>query len=84
MEKVVDPSQIGNVIRQYRKKHGVTLEKLSGLTRLGMRFLSEVERGKETAEIGKVLQVLFYLGLDVIIQPRSESNKEVGGKYKRR
>jgi hypothetical protein len=36
-----------------------------------MRFLSEFERGKETAEIGKVLKALRTLGLEVIIQPRS-------------
>jgi hypothetical protein len=35
-----------------------------------MRFLSEFERGKETAEIGKVLKALRTLGLEVIIQPR--------------
>ncbi len=34
------------------------------------RFLSEFERGKETAEIDKVLKVLRTLGLEVVIKPR--------------
>ncbi|MEG7522290.1 MAG: hypothetical protein M3H12_04215 [Chromatiales bacterium] len=34
-----------------------------------MRVLSEFERGKETAEIGKVLKALRTLGLEVIIRP---------------
>ena len=41
-----------------------------GLGNLSTRFLSEFERGKETAEIGKVLKALRTLGLEVIIQPR--------------
>ena len=35
-----------------------------------MRFLSEFERGKETAELGKVLAALAALGLDVFVEPR--------------
>ena len=45
----------------------LTLETVSGLGNLSMRFLSEFERGKETAEIGKVLKALRTLGLEVII-----------------
>ena len=38
-----------------------------------MRFLSELERGKATAEVGKVLSALDQLGLEVIIQPKGAS-----------
>lgn len=38
---------------------------------VGTKFLSQLENGKETAELGKVLQVLRKLGLDVYIFPRS-------------
>jgi len=34
------------------------LETVSGFSGLGTRFLPEFERGKETAEIGKVLKAL--------------------------
>lgn len=37
-----------------------------------MRFLSELERGKETAEIGKAVHALQLLGLEVIVVPRHE------------
>lgn len=62
--------ELGKIIRAFRKNQGHTLEKVSGLSGLGMRFLSELERGKETAELGKVLKILNRLGLDVVIQPR--------------
>ena len=66
--KTVD--DIGKLIRAFRKSQKLTLEKVSGLSNLSMRFLSELERGKETAEIGKTLQALNKLGLEVTIQPR--------------
>lgn len=61
---------LGDYLRSYRKANGMTLETVSGLSNVSTKFLSEFERGKETAEIGKVLKVLQTLGLEVIIQPR--------------
>ncbi len=65
--------ELGNLVRAHRKKHQLTLETISGLGNLSTRFLSEFERGKETAELGKVLKALRTLGLEVIIQPRRMS-----------
>lgn len=67
------------MIRSFRKNQHLTIEKVSGLTDVSMRFLSELERGKETAELGKALNVLNKLGLEVIIQSRAQekySNKK--------
>ncbi len=61
---------MGKLARAHRKHRKLTLETVSGLSSLSIRFLSEFERGKETAEIGKVLQAFKILGLEVIIQPR--------------
>ncbi|RKZ36606.1 MAG: transcriptional regulator [Gammaproteobacteria bacterium] len=65
--------ELGRLVRAHRKQRGLTLETVSGLGNLSMRFLSEFERGKETAEIGKVLKALRTLGLEVIIQPRGRT-----------
>lgn len=62
--------ELGRVARTHRKSRRLTLETISGLGNLSTRFLSEFERGKETAEIGKILKALRTLGLEVIIQPR--------------
>jgi len=62
--------ELGRLVRTHRKHRRLTLETVSGLGNLSTRFLSEFERGKETAEIGKVLKALRTLGLEVIIQPR--------------
>ncbi len=65
--------ELGRLVRARRKRHRVTLKTLSGLSRLSMRFLSEFERGKETAEIGKVLKALHNQGLEMVIRPRPPS-----------
>lgn len=67
------PAQLGAALRAQRKAQGLTLEQLSGLSGLGMRFLSELERGKATAELGKTLEVARLLGLDCYLLPRSQS-----------
>ncbi|MGS2722644.1 helix-turn-helix domain-containing protein [Porticoccus sp. GXU_MW_L64] len=62
--------ELGKLVRAHRKQRKLTLETISGLGNLSTRFLSEFERGKETAELGKVLQALRTLGLEVVVQPR--------------
>ena len=64
--------ELGRLVRAHRKQRGLTLETVSGLGNLSVRFLSEFERGKETAEIGKVLKALRTLGLEVIVRPRGQ------------
>ena len=62
--------ELGRTARAHRKNRRLTLETVSGLGNLSPRFLSEFERGKETAEIGKVLKALQTVGLELIIRPR--------------
>ena len=62
--------ELGSIARAHRKNRRLTLETVSGLGNLSPRFLSEFERGKETAEIGKILKALRTMGLEVIVQPR--------------
>ena len=63
-------AELGGLARAHRKSKRLTLETVSGLSNSSPRFLSEFERGKETAEIGKILKALRILGLEVIVQPR--------------
>lgn len=72
--KISDPAQLGTLVRQTRKKQGISQEDLSALARIGPRLIGEIERGKATAEIGKVLHLLASLGLEVIVQPRTTRN----------
>lgn len=72
--RICSVEELGRLARAHRKNGGQTLKRIADLTNVSLRFLSEFERGKETAEIGKVLQALRILGLEVVIQPRAEWN----------
>lgn len=63
---------LGRLMRSHRKSKGWTLQQLAGFANVSMRFLSELERGKETAEIGKALHALRLLGLEVVLCPRAQ------------
>ena len=58
-----DTKRLGGAIRKQRKSLGLSQFDAAGLCGVGERFLSELERGKLTAELGKVIQVLNRLGL---------------------
>lgn len=68
---IVSSTAIGDAIRTRRKQQGVTQAECAALCGVGVRFISNLENGKETAEVGKVLHVLRSLGLEMNIQPRS-------------
>jgi len=69
--KVATAEQLGGMIRLKRKETGIRQEVAAGLTGVGTRFLSQLENGKETAELGKALQVLQKMGLELYVYPRS-------------
>lgn len=74
--RVVTAEDVGRVVRHKRKELGVLQEKVADLADVGTKFLSQLENGKKTAELGKVLQVLHSLGLELNIYPRSAPGKE--------
>jgi HTH-type transcriptional regulator / antitoxin HipB len=71
--KIADVGQIGTAIRHKRRAIGMRQSELAALAGVGTRFLSELENGKTTAEIGKALRVMQRLGLDLWIEPRGSS-----------
>jgi len=73
-KRVASAAELGRLVREHRKERGLTLETVAGLANVGSRFLSEFERGKETAEVGKILKTLRVLGLEVIVRPRGGSS----------
>lgn len=71
--KVSTTKDIGKIIRTKRKEVGVRQETAAGISGVGTKFFSQLENGKETAELGKTLQILRKLGLEVYIYPRSSN-----------
>ena len=60
---ITNLKNLGQTVQEARKAQGLTQDDLAGMTGTGRRFISELEKGKETAQIGKVLLVLSTLGV---------------------
>lgn len=69
--RVRSASDIGTTVRNRRKNDGLTLIEASGLCNVNYRFLSNLENGKPTVRLDKVLQVLAALGLELEIMERT-------------
>ena len=62
-----DVNALAKAIREARKAHGLTQAELAGLSGTGLRFVNELEHGKPTVSLSKVLAVLAVLGLLVYL-----------------
>ena len=56
-------AEIGKIIATARRHHELTQAELAQAIGATQAWVSEVEQGKETAQIGKVLRVLSHLGV---------------------
>lgn len=72
MQTILDSKSLGLLIRTERKAQKLTQEQLAGLTGVGVRFVRELEAGKESCQIGRALQVATSLGLTVSVGRRQE------------
>ena len=70
--KITSTMEFGRTIRNKRKKLGYTQAQLSEYTGFSTSFISDLENGNETAELGKALFLLQLLGLDLAINNRGE------------
>jgi len=63
------PVAIGALIRDTRKHLGVTQKDLALTAGTGLRFVIDLEKGKETCELGKSLRILQTLGITLTLTP---------------
>ncbi len=70
--KISGPEEFGRRIRRERKALELTQQEISEYTDVGRKFVIELEKGKETAQIGKIFQVIEGLGLELHIVRRGE------------
>ena len=64
------PSQFGEAIRRFRKLRGLNQQQLADLAGCSIMYVSQLERGKETAELGKALSILDVLDVDISFSDR--------------
>jgi HTH-type transcriptional regulator/antitoxin HipB len=75
-------AEIGRIVATARRQRGFTQAALARALGVTQNWISEIERGKDTAQIGKVLRVLSFLGvrLEVGEAPWIEKPKRQPGK----
>ena len=59
--------EIGNLVRNERKRQNVTQLQLAGLAGTGIRFFSDLENGKGTIQVQKLLKIVQTLGLGLFV-----------------
>ena len=67
---VHDSKHFGEAIRSRRKELGYTQGYLAEYTGVSVSFLSDLERGKTTCELGKAIYIADILGLDMDMKGR--------------
>ena len=60
---LITPDDLGRLVKKERKAMGLTQAELALASGTGIRFISDLENGKPTCQIGKTLTVLKTLGI---------------------
>lgn len=69
----MNATSLSEYVKSMRKVHGLTQVELSEKSGVGLRFVRELEQGKETLRLDKVNQVLNLFGAEVGVVPMTKS-----------
>lgn len=61
-----NPKRLGAILRAMRRDQGLTQAEAADLAGVSRKWVSEVEKGKPSAEVGRVLQVVHALGFEIM------------------
>lgn len=76
-DDAVTPMYLGRVVRKLRKEAGLTQAELASKARVTRWWVSAVENGKTTAELGKVMVLLHHLGHKLAVLPVGTAGRVV-------
>jgi HTH-type transcriptional regulator / antitoxin HipB len=62
---------VGQMVKRQRNSMNLRQLDVAGLANTGNRLIVDVENGKPTVQLQKVLDLLDILGLEVVIQPKT-------------
>jgi y4mF family transcriptional regulator len=69
-DKIQDTRQLGRALRNRRKEQGLTQGELAQYCGCSVKFLSELENGKASVRMDKVIRVAMMLGCDLYLVDR--------------
>lgn len=64
-------TDVGQVVRAQRQSQGLRQIDLAGIGNTGNRLIVDIEKGKPTVQLQKVLDVLELLGLEVTVRSKA-------------
>ncbi len=67
---ITTTAELGKLLRDERKRQDLTQRDVALACNVGIRYIVDLENGKESAQIGKALYIIKMLGLDINITPR--------------
>ena len=70
--KIETPEELGRYLLKERRNLKLTQKEISEFTDVGRKFVLELEKGKPTAQIGKVFEVINALGLELHLVKRGD------------
>ena len=73
MSRITNPDELAKLVKTRRKELGMTQSDLAKYSNTGIRFISDLENGKPTMQISKILTVLAMLALNVYVEKRGET-----------
>lgn len=65
----MDSTSLGLIVRRERKAQKLKQAELAAVSGVGIRFIVDLEAGKPTLQLEKVLRVITTLGCDIAITP---------------
>jgi HTH-type transcriptional regulator/antitoxin HipB len=76
MKTLYTPKTIGEAVRKTRRLLNVTQKDLALTSGTGLRFIIDLEKGKPTAQIGKIITVLNTLGIQLDLKHPTLQNEK--------
>ncbi|MEG0621050.1 MAG: helix-turn-helix domain-containing protein [Raoultibacter sp.] len=70
MAAIYSVQDLGALVRTERKAQGYTQTELAQICKVSLSFISNLEQGKQTSEMGKALHVIQMLGVDLTWKKR--------------
>ena len=67
-KRIRSSEELGKLVQQTRRDQSLLQSDIAGLAGTGNRFIVDLERGKPTLQLQKVLDVLDLMGLEVVIK----------------
>jgi HTH-type transcriptional regulator/antitoxin HipB len=66
--RIYTAASFGAAIKHYRKEAGLSQAELAARSGLNRTYLSDLEKGKETEQLRRLLRILRHLGVRMTLQ----------------